>query len=246
MSVTWTRETVSDLAAAYQARTLLQERQEVYTLIRDVNASRWSDTEPFTTYVTDQINNGIARIYGYGRNRVELLSTEIEADVPLLPLPWYALGTEDIHWVKYDGDKLPKSNLEAVVKNYIDNVDEDSLDSTGTPSVWLVHDLRHMRFVCIPDATATLKVLVATVPPRITQDTDFVPIPAHLNGLPALYAAGKICKVDGALELAKAYDTQFWHETNKLRADWQEPIMEDHNPTAAFDSIHPDFDDDEF
>lgn len=228
MAITWTRETVQSEASVVLGWTAAQAYNYFGFLVKDKDHTRYSNTEPYTDFFVDNLNAALQIIHANAPSREEIISASTVASSGLYALPDYALGTGYIKWVSYAGDTLEPSTHLAIREGEVAGLSEDSFDNDGSVIRWLQEGDRVLRLALRPSVAATLKVMVATMPPAITAAaiaTAPLMIQAQHKMAPSFWVASVVAANDGRADLARIYQDVFWKMVAKKTADDASPIM---------------------
>ena len=241
MALTWTRETVADITTAVSGWTYQQAYNYFGVLAKDPSHTAYSNTSPYTNFALDMLNNAVNIITAYAPDRIEVISTTTEADTPLYAIPDFVASTAHIKMVKYDGNKIDRVYPASVIAAEISNLDDDSLDSTGTPVRWLQQGDRLVRLVPYPPASKTLKIYAYTQPTAATALTGLMPIPGYMRTAPAYYCAAEAWAIAQNYELSSLYSKKFWHLVNKKVEQNVDSLEASDIPIPNMDEMSPDF-----
>ena len=244
MAITWTRETVAYESTPSDGMTAQQLYNFFGALVADKKHSRWSNQEPYADWFVDRLNAAIALISAHVPPRIELISTTTVADTALYRLPDYAISTAHIRWIRYDGDNLNRISVLSAKYDEYDGVDDDSLDTSGTPAAYAQQGANVIRLLPPPDSAKTMKVLVATLPEKITaanMATAPIPLPAYLQEAPAYYIASMVLAFEGKTDIGDRYENRFWHVLNKRIDDDVSPVEGLDAPAPGYSVKMPSF-----
>lgn len=248
MAITWTRETVQSEASAVSGYTAQEAYNYFGYLVNDVPHNRYSNTEPYTDWFTDELNSALQIICAYAPQRIEIISTSTVASSGLYMLPDYAISTSKIRKIWYDGDILLRDSLVAIVGGEVDTLDEDSLTSDGAPVRWCRQGDRVIRLVPRPSVAKTMKVMLSTTHPNFTTASiaDPIKIASYLKQAPSYYIASIAALRDGRPDLAKGYREAFWGLVNRKVEEDIDPVEPLSIPFPGKAYFAPGFDEDNF
>lgn len=227
MAITWTREDVQSEAAPVLGWTVTQAYNYFGFLVKDKDHTRYSNTEPYTDFFVDNLNAALQIIHAHAPDREEIISCSTVASSGLYALPDYAIGSGFIKWTYYNDKELELTTHRAVRSGEVSGLDKSSFKTDGTVIRWLQEGDRSIRLVNRPSVSATLEVMVATMPPAVTSSAMSTPlmIQAQHKTAPSFWVAGVVAANDGRADMARMYQEMFWRMVAKKAQDDASPIM---------------------